>query len=333
MDGRTGAGATMERMDRTGVDRPGRVRTRARRSGARARGPRRGVAAVVVAVALASGAVAGWSVTGPSGGGGPGPTSVGRAGATTSAPPSTDEVPRARSSAAARSRADTADDTADDTAADATSARLDVPLSVTGEDAPAVSLPAGLSAADVHAGLLGHEVPESGDGDLVVVPGERAQPADAPPGATVLRVRVEVERGLAVDGVRFAAFVLDTLDDPRGWGADGSVTFARTDGDADLRVVLASPDLVDALCAPLRTGGEVSCGRAGHAVLNLRRWVETVGYDVDATAYRQYLVNHEVGHLLGHAHERCSGAGRVASVMQQQSYAVAPCTPNAWPFP
>jgi len=329
-------------MDRAGVERPGRVRGRARRAGARPRGPGRAVTVLVVAGALGVGAGVAWSVTGPSGRG-TGPTSAAatsaaRAGAPTRPPTVADEVsPLRRSSAAARSRlvpGGVADAGAGDgTVDDATSARLDVPLSSSGEEAPTVSLPAGLSAADVHAGLLGDEVPESGGGDLVVVPGERAQPADAAPGAHVLRVRVEVERGLDVDGLRFAAFVLDTLDDPRGWGADGSVTFARTDGDADLRVVLASPDLVDAMCAPLQTAGEVSCGRAGHAVLNLRRWVETVGYDVDPTAYRQYLVNHEVGHLLGHGHERCSGAGRVASVMQQQSYAVAPCTPNAWPFP
>ena len=109
---------------------------------------------------------------------------------------------------------------------------------------------------------------------------------------------------------------------------------ARTDGPtADVRVVLASPSTVDAMCAPLRTGGEVSCGRNGHAALNVRRWVRATPEFPDRTLYRQYLVNHEVGHLLGHPHVPCPGAGQVAPLMQQQSLAVAPCTPNGWPFP
>ena len=192
------------------------------------------------------------------------------------------------------------------------------------------ALPPGLTAADVSAGLLSADVPEVAGGTFVVVPGSDPGPGTAP----VRTVRVEVEQGLAVDGAAFAATVMATLNDPRSWGGDGSMSFARTDGDAEIRVLLASPKTVDALCAPLRTDGEVSCGRAGHAALNLRRWVEATNeYAADKTLYRQYLVNHEVGHLLGHQHERCGGAGQLAPVMQQQSYKVAPCVPNAWPFP
>ena len=205
------------------------------------------------------------------------------------------------------------------------------PSGATMDPVPSVTaVPPGLTPADVAAGLLSADVPEAAGGSLVVVPG-----SEPGPGTGVVRtVRVEVEQGLAVDGALFAATVMATLNDARGWGGDGSISFARTDGDAELRVVLASPTRVDALCAPLRTGGEVSCGRAGHAVLNLRRWVEaTQEYAADKVMYRQYLVNHEVGHLLGHQHERCGGAGQLAPLMQQQSYKVAPCLPNAWPFP
>ena len=193
-----------------------------------------------------------------------------------------------------------------------------------------VALPPGLTAQDVAAGLLSADVLEAGAGTFSVVPG-----ADPGPGTGAVRtVRVEVEDGLAVDGAAFAATVMATLNDPRGWGADGSVSFARTDGDAELRVLLASPTSVDELCAPLDTEGEVSCGTRGRAVLNLRRWVlATQEYAADKTGYRQYLVNHEVGHLLGHGHETCPGPGQPAPLMQQQSYRAAPCIPNPWPFP
>lgn len=194
---------------------------------------------------------------------------------------------------------------------------------------PTPTLPPGLTQADVDAGLLAADVEDSASGDLVVVPGS----ASGPGVGTVHQVRVEVEDGLPVDGQAFADFVMATLNDPRGWGADGSLSFDRTDGDADLRVVLASPDLVDAMCAPLRTAGEVSCGRAGHATLNFKRWVLATDEFDDTTQYRRYVVNHEVGHLLGHQHRACPGTGELAPVMQQQSYRVAPCLPNAWPHP
>lgn len=188
---------------------------------------------------------------------------------------------------------------------------------------------AGLSSADRGAGLLSAVVAPSASGELVVVPGVVAGSA-----APVRTVRVEVERGLPVDAALFAETVMAILNDPRGWGAGGAITFARTDGDAELRVVLASPATIDAMCAPLRTNGEFSCGMNGYAAINLARWtLATPEFGPDRTRYRQYVINHEVGHLLGQPHERCPGADQVAPVMQQQSVRAAPCVPNGWPHP
>lgn len=193
--------------------------------------------------------------------------------------------------------------------------------------------PDGLSLADRSVGLLSREVPSFATGELVVVPGSSPAPH---PDRKVRTIRVEVEKGLAVDGELFAATVMATLNDPRSWGGDGSMSFARTDGSADIRVVLATPDKVDAMCAPLNTHGDYSCGRYGHAAINYARWVtgtEEYLQISDITTYRQYVVNHEVGHLLGRQHTRCPGAGERAPVMQQQSVRVAPCVANPWPFP
>ena len=147
-------------------------------------------------------------------------------------------------------------------------------------------------------------------------------------------LRGEVARGLPVDRDRFAAFVLRTLNDPRGWGHDGAMTFARTDGDAPVTVVLASPDTSAALCGDLDTRGRLSCRNGPHVVLSFHRWVNgTQEYADNLTGYRQYLVNHEVGHALGHGHEHCPGPGRPAPVMQQQTLGLRGCAPNSWPHP
>ncbi len=187
-----------------------------------------------------------------------------------------------------------------------------------------------LPAQDVAAGLRSRTVPRTGTGRLAVVRGDEK----APGRGRVLRVRVEVEQGLDVDRGAFARFVLTTLNDRRGWGRGGRLTFARTDGTPDMRVILASPTTSAELCRPLVTLGRVSCGTAGRAVLTYFRWVTgTPDYGDDRTGYRRYLVNHEVGHLLGYRHEPCPGKGRRAPVMQQQTKGLKGCTKNSWPFP
>lgn len=147
---------------------------------------------------------------------------------------------------------------------------------------------------------------------------------------------VEVEAGVPVDPAELAAVVETALSDPRGWTATGRVALQRVGPDATprFRVRLATPATTDARCAPLETNGEVSCRNGEDVMINLRRWLEGAGPSgLSLADYRTYVVNHEVGHALGHDHVDCPGAGQVAPIMLQQTLGLGGCTPNPWPYP
>lgn len=169
----------------------------------------------------------------------------------------------------------------------------------------------------------------AGSGRLVFVSGTSGIGGTGP----LRRYRVAVEAGIGANGPAFAAAVQRTLADPRSWGAE--LSFRRVDsGPVAFTVVLASPATAQRLCRPLNVAYRYSCFQHGRAVINDARWRGGApAYAGNLAAYRHYVVNHEVGHALGHGHEECPGAGRLAPVMMQQTKGVGACRPNPWPHP
>ncbi|SCG44909.1 DUF3152 domain-containing protein [Micromonospora inositola] len=149
----------------------------------------------------------------------------------------------------------------------------------------------------------------------------------------LLRYRVAVEEGIdAVDVERFGREVAVILADPRGWTGDGEWRLQRVgpDSPADFTVLLATPVTRGELCGdPI--DHYTSCRNGDRVVINVTRWARGVPQFDDLGSYRQYLLNHEVGHRLGRGHELCPRAGGPAPVMEQQTLGLHGCTPNAWP--
>ncbi len=126
---------------------------------------------------------------------------------------------------------------------------------------------------------------------------------------------------------------LAILNAPTGWVQSG-FTFVADDA-SELLVVLAEGSRVDELCLPLETFGSVSCQNGSVVALNADRW-RRGGRDWDSTveAYRVYLVNHEVGHLIGlrHPADRCPVGEGLSAVMEPQTNNLVTCAGNGIPL-
>ncbi|MEW2176299.1 DUF3152 domain-containing protein [Streptomyces sp. NPDC005406] len=148
--------------------------------------------------------------------------------------------------------------------------------------------------------------------------------------------RVEVEDGSGVDPDAAAAQIAGFLAAPRGWAHGGARSFHQvTTGPAGLVIRIATAATTDRVCGAqgLNTRGEVNC-RVGETVMvNLKRWqTGSPEFDGPLADYRALIINHEVGHWLGHGHETCPGRGRPAPAMMQQIYGLKGCVSNAWPY-
>ncbi len=197
--------------------------------------------------------------------------------------------------------------------------------------------------ADRAAGLVSLVVPDEAAGTFTPVPGTTAEVDGAGP---VRAVRIDVEDGLSVDGETFAAYVLGVLNDPRGWASQGRQQFVQTQGVADIRVVLASPHTIAALCRPTDATAEPepspspspsavpqpTCEEQSIVPLSLYDWAAGLErYGEDRAGSRQYQLSHLAGYRLGEEMGQCT-SGR-ASVMVVQERMPGECSVNPWPFP
>ncbi|WP_231158562.1 DUF3152 domain-containing protein [Streptomyces sp. CNZ748] len=166
----------------------------------------------------------------------------------------------------------------------------------------------------------------------------------APGKGRKITYRVDVERGLDLDGALFAEAVHRTLNDNRSWAHNGALAFERIhSGNPDFVITLASPETTADWCAKSgldTTEDNVSCDSAAteRVLINAYRWAQGAEtYGDKMHAYRQMLINHEIGHRLGHNHVTCDKDGDLAPVMQQQTKFLdhdgIRCRPNAWPYP
>lgn len=219
--------------------------------------------------------------------------------------------------------------------------------------------------ANLPTGILpdGGPFTEAGAKTWHIVPG--ASPKVGQGTTKSFTYTVEVEDGVDTTAIggddAFARMVSETLTNPKSWTHNPQIAFTRIDdvsqGQPDFRVSLTSPMTVREGCGydiPL----EASCFNPAYlndqsrVFVNEARWVRgAVPFQGDIGSYRQYLVNHEVGHAIGYQkHEPCAENGALAPVMMQQTFSTnndddarfdpesvqadgKSCRFNPWPYP
>lgn len=227
--------------------------------------------------------------------------------------------------------------------------------------------PKGLTQFDANlpTGILpdGGAFTEGGSRTWHIVPG--TSPKVGQGTAKSFTFTVEVEDGVDTTSFGgdegFAHMVGETLANPKSWTHNPQFAFTRVDATSphppDFRVSLTSPMTVREGCG-YEIELEASCYNPSYGdgqprvFINEARWVRgAVPFQGDVGSYRQYLVNHEVGHAIGYQHhEACGENGQLAPVMMQQTFSTAnndaarfdpetvkangkTCRFNPWPYP
>jgi Protein of unknown function (DUF3152) len=138
-----------------------------------------------------------------------------------------------------------------------------------------------------------------------------------------------VDPSVRYDTKKFGDEVDMYLSDPDGWESKG-YRFVRVKKPSNntVRIHLSTPNT----CHEMGCPKGLSCAELGGQImrLNAMRWVkgaEKTKLDLDE--YRQYVVSHEMGHILGFDHTHCPGAGQPVPVMVPQTkVGIGACIPN-----
>lgn len=144
---------------------------------------------------------------------------------------------------------------------------------------------------------------------------------------------VATRGSVTADLVEFRTIAANTYNSPLGWSRLG-VKFTEVPSGGRVTLWLSEASQMTTFSA---NGCDTtySCTVGANVIINQDRWVNGSEPFMSAGGslleYREMVLNHELGHWLGHGHLFCASAGQDAPVMQQQSMGMQGCKPNPWP--
>lgn len=141
-----------------------------------------------------------------------------------------------------------------------------------------------------------------------------------------VRYITQVDPDVKYPPAKFAGLVEMYLSDPDGWESRG-YKFEEVKSNPEVVIHLSSPATLQ------KVGCEagLSCAELGgkHLRVNAMRWMNGAKESrLELENYRQYLISHEMGHILGFDHVKCPGPGQPAPIMMQQTRGIGQCKTN-----
>lgn len=146
-----------------------------------------------------------------------------------------------------------------------------------------------------------------------------------------MRVKVvvdpDVQKQYSVPSAQIEFYIITYLNDPDGWSKKGHF-FEPVSSNQDVLIRLSSTSTISKQCG---LEGKLSCAELNGKTmwLNADRWFHGASKSrLSLDDYRQYMVSHEMGHILGYDHEKCPCPGCRAPIMMQQTLGIGSCKPN-----
>ena len=143
----------------------------------------------------------------------------------------------------------------------------------------------------------------------------------------VVRYTAHVDPDVRYSQEEFSDLLQIYLADPDGWEAHG-YRFIHVTANPDVEIRLVSPASITKICG---LPSNLSCAELGgkRMYLNAKRWLHGSPQSKQSLdGYRQYVVSHEMGHILGYDHVKCPAPGDPAPIMMQQTLGIGQCLPN-----
>ena len=137
----------------------------------------------------------------------------------------------------------------------------------------------------------------------------------------------DVQKKYSIPSGQIEFYVTTYLNDPDGWSTKGYF-FEPVSFNEDVAIHLSSQSTIDKNCG---LEGKLSCAELGGKTiwLNADRWYHGAAKSkLSLDNYRQYMVSHEMGHILGFDHTQCPCKNCPAPIMMQQTKGIGECKPN-----